>query len=467
MVDYNQQLYQLTSRTEIENHQKCERAYYFRKIYGGRGIVPSYGAIPLVTGSSIHLGVESMTTAMRDNKPVDVDGAVKTAIADYEGRVKGRMLSDTLSDAQQWVKSEQRALAAALIRVWHKVELPRLAAEYRVVQSEKSTAFSLSDELRIRFMGKVDAVLENLDSGEPYAYSLKSVKMWSPRSESSYSTDLQGLTESMSISEQRRIFNESLQPEILAIKRSYKEGRLTKEVAQEQLRLVVAKRLASVVMGVRFCFLVKGQRWPLYGPDGEKIGKWTDSPWLVGYYRESPSGMEFAHSDKTYKPENKSGYGKLGKGWVKFNTWDGNKIAKSIGGLKGWLELLASGEVQPDLPSPFDTHVITPTPRFPHREELDSTLIQIRSVAERIERNRRELLEYEVDTPEFYNALDRLFPQTRRNCYWPNDCDYLYACYKASRGQDLLDPTGPYEERTPHHDLEMAELLGEREEERE
>ncbi len=453
MIENKSSIYQYTSRTEIENGQKCKRAFFFRKVYGGRGIVPSFASVPLATGSAVHKGVETMAMQVLMGKPVDVTGAVKAAKACYTEEVANKVLAETLSEKQEFVKREQSALVAALVRVWHKVELPRLLGEYRITQSEKSIAFNLSETHRIRFMSKADLMLESLETGEPYVYSLKTAKQWTPRAEASYSTDLQGLTESLGAMEERRDYNTRRKAKIAEIRERYKKGEISKEAALADISAIPPEMIEQV-MGVRFCFLIKGQRWPMYGPDGEVLGKWTDSPWLYGYRRIGPGEIEYAHSDKVYKPENKSGYGKLGKGWEKFSVYDGGEASKAVGGIKGWIEMLASGEIQPELDSPLNMGVITPVPRFPHREELVSTLIQIRSEAEVLEESRRKWL---VDPSS--ETLDKEFPQTRRNCHWPTDCDYSYACYKASPGQDLLDPTSPYEERKPHHDVEEFEEM--------
>lgn len=452
--------YALTSRTEIENWQKCKRAWYYRKVYGENGIVPAYASVPLATGGAIHKGVEYMMTCWLAGKPIDVNQAVREAKAEYAKQVSDTMLSDTLTEQQNWTKREQSALVAALVRVWHKVELPRLQAEYDIEQSEKSLAFNLSESQRIRFMSKADAILLTKDGGEPIVYSLKTIKEWSARSEASYNTDLQGLTESLGIMEQRRELNQHIVDEQKRIRKLYKDGTITKEGALASLARL-PKLVSEQVMGVRFCFLVKGPRWPMYGPDGEKVGKWTDSPFLVGYRRVGPGGIEYAHSDKTWKPENKSGYGKLGKGWERFSVYDGGEASKAVGGIKGWIEMLANGEIQPELPSPLETHVVTPVPRFPHREELQSALIQIRSEAEAAE-IARKFVQRPLD--ETVSTLDREFPQTRRNCHWPTECDYLYACYRAAPDQDLLDPMSPYVARVPHHEVEARELAGDDEE---
>lgn len=449
--------YQYTSRTEIENWQKCKRAFFFRKVYGGMGIVPSFRSVPLATGSSVHKGVETLTMQMLAGKPIDLAAAIKEAKEHYANEVAGKVLSETLSDRQEFVKKEQMALTVALVRLWHKIELPRLTAEYRITQSEKSLAFMLSHEQRVRFMSKADLMLESLESGEPYVYSLKTVKEWTPRAEASYSSDLQGLTESLGGIMYRRDYNEHRRETIAKIKAQYKAGELSRESAKAMIEKLPSE-LIEQIMGVRFCFLVKGKRWPIYGPDGEIQGKWTDSPLLYGYRRMNPGDIEYAHSDKVWKPENKSGYGKLGKGWEKFPVYDGSPAAKEVGGVKGWLDMLASGDIQPELDNPLQMSVITPVPRFPHREELDSTLVQIRTEAENAEIARKEW----NASPTDY-TLDKFFPQTRRSCHWPTDCDYLYACYKASPGQDLLDPMSPYEARTPHHDVELADKDGEEE----
>ena len=451
--------YQYTSRTEIETWQKCKRAYFFRKVYGGRGIVPSFASVPLATGSAVHKGVETMAMQFLTGEKVSVGKAIKAARAEYQKQVAERILAETMTERQEWVKQEQEALVEGLVRVWHKIELPRLTAEYEIVQSEKSLSFNLSGEWRLRFMSKADLLLANRETGEPYVYSLKTVKDWTARAEASYSTDLQGLTESIGAMEQARQFNARREYDIKVIKAQYKAGMLTKEQALATIQ-AKAPKMIERVMGVRFCFLVKGPRWPLFSPDGEKLGKWTDSPLLYGYRRQGPGDTEYAHSDKTWKPENKSGFGKLGKGWEKFSVFEDNEASRAVGGIKGWIEMLASGTIQPDLENPLEAMVITPTPRFPYQEELDSALVQITSEQVAAEKARRQWL---ADPTRL--TLDKEFPQTRRSCHWPTPCDYLYACYKASEGQDLLDPMSPYEARTPHHDVEKLDEDGEEREE--
>lgn len=455
-------IHQVTSRSEIENWQKCRRAYFWRKIYGGNGIVPSFRAVPLVSGSAVHKGVETMLSAWEAGKTPDVDVAVRVAKDYYAEEVKDRQLGDTLSERQQWTKREQSGLVAALIRAWHKVELPRLQKQFELRMTEKSTAFTLDRDIGIRFMAKADALLLSKADQEPYVYSLKTMKEWSERSEKSYATDLQGITESLAVHEWYKELNYHRQQQVDRIKLDYAAGKITKEKAKEFIASLPAKAVEEV-MGVRFCFLVKGKRWPLFDSDGNKVGKWTDSPFLVGYYREGPMGMEFAHSNSRYAPENKSGYGKLGKGWEKFWVYDGGTASKAVGGIKGWIELLASGEVQPDLPSPLETHVLSPEPRFPGRAELASGLVQIRSEAVSAEIGRRKWLEATAEGNEnmMQYVLDEHFQQTRRSCQWPLECDYWYACFKASPGQDLLDPMSLYEPRQPHHDIEKDMLEGE------
>lgn len=446
--------YAMTSRSEIENWQKCKRSWYFRKVYGGRGIVPSYAGVPLVAGSAVHKGVESLMTDILMKRPPDVDNAVKAARANYLEAVADRQLGDTLSERQAATKREQLALCAALVRVWHKVELPRLLAEYEIVQTERSSMFRLSENPPLMFMAKADAILLNKETRHPYVYSLKTAKEWTTRSENSYSTDLQGLTESLAVMAEARTANERRAEAIRTIKAEYKSGKLSKDLAIGKIEQLGPEAIETV-MGVRFCFLIKGKRWPLYDADGNKNGMWTDSPFLYGYRRVGPGFIEYAHTNSRVELGNKSGYGKLGKGWEKFCIYDGGEASKAVGGVRGWIELLASGEVQPDMPNPLDSHVVTPTPRFPYKEELESTLVQITS--EGVAAERAKLVWEES------GDLDKEFPQTRRNCYWPTDCDYLHACYKATAGQDLLDPSSPYEQRTPHHDLE-ANMLGDGEE---
>ena len=409
--------------------------------------MPSYASVPLVTGSAVHKGVEVLAQQVLAGSEVKLAPALRATKEEYEKDVANRVLADTLTDAQEQVKEEQLALALGLVRIWYRIELPQLLAEYEIVQSEKSMEFVLSEALRIKFLSKADLLLKSRETGELYVYSLKTVKDWTKRSEASYSNDLQGLTETLGAMMFAKAHNALRTSRINWVRQQYKDGVISKDKALANIA-GMEEPLIERIMGVRFCFLVKGPRWPIYGPDGEELGKWTDSPLLYGYRRQGPGDIEYAHSDKVYKPENKSGFGKLGKGWEKFPTYKGPE-SEAVGGVKGWIAKLATGEMQPELENPLTKMVIAPTPRFPYESELASTLVQITSEQETAELARRE---WEANpTPA---TLDKYFPQSRRSCQFPLPCSYLYACYKATANQNLLDPSSPYEERTPHHSIE-------------
>ena len=252
---------------------------------------------------------------------------------------------------------------------------------------------------------KCDALFqEKSDSKQYLGYSLKTQKSWSYRSERGYRKDLQGVIEKLGI-------EYSFQGQREAIEEAIANLELIELKENPKIIQYLQKNLPpEKIMGIKFCFLIKGDRKEeknelvsngnkgvrilseneLLNSKQNEVAKklvesnifanqqrssdsywYTSNPLIYGYKKITPSEILYAHSDKTIKPENKSGFGKLGKGWESFNVWE----CEEVGLVKGWIDLIMEGKVQGDLPNPVRESVISPIEFYRSEKEIDKRWI--------------------------------------------------------------------------------------------
>ena len=440
----------LTSRSMAELYQKCPRARYYTQFYVDvtsthtdsvvfgeqdnftNGIVPVYSSIPLVTGSSVHRGVEHLLKRAKLNANVlsedDCDGAVTVAQMLYAEEIgdAGFERSTIASDNQhEEVYREQLALTEALVRAWWFVELPMILDRFSIVSVEKDIAVPLT--AGITWMAKVDALLRDKKDKSLYAYSLKTAKEFTKRTEASYKDDLQGVTETWAIEEFGR-----------------QKGK--------EIRM----------MGVRFCFLVKGKRHPEnYDWDDENAKYITSSPLIRGWKNITPMDIQYAHSQWFPNKDNKSGKGRLGKGWEGFKVWE-----DYLGGVKGWIEALARNVYQPEIGDILGKQVVTPNEYFKDQVDINSTMNELISQESRVQQGVSVMYEAvaEGSMDEYASVLDDFFPRYRHSCNYPTECCYKPICWDGcdplhdTKNGDIL-----YQIRTPHHEIEQERLGKEKE----
>ena len=203
-----------TSRSAVESYQDCPRFRYNQYFLGGKGLVAKAKSVPLVTGSTVHRGVEHMLNRVRINEPVNVDIAVQEAIREYvnECELEGFRFSGkgTDTDKQQWFTfNEQKALAEGLIRAWAIVELPEIQRQFKVLAVERDI-IPIEIAPGVMFQAKVDAEFQKLEGNDFINYSLKTMKQWDERAENSYKSDLQGITEIWAVEEDSKRCDERL-----------------------------------------------------------------------------------------------------------------------------------------------------------------------------------------------------------------------------------------------------------------
>lgn len=448
-----------TSRSQIEDYQKCPRLRYWRQFYKGKGITPSRKSIPLSTGSCIHAGVEYLFGWAKHEQgsgtsSLEWETAIENAVTAgkklyYElvfdsGFMTG---NGTLNDInQRYTYNEQVALTEALIRAWAMKELPYIIREYEIVGTEKEITVNLPGT-DIVFQARVDAELKHRGDGSYYNYSLKTAKMWNERSDKSYRKDLQGLTEIWAVENEREGLNGFTEGIIHSLEQLRSKNYILQQNVNQITNFLNTKLPTrnKVVDAVKFCFLIKGYRRESgkdfgYYSEGDKSGRYvTYNPLIRGYKNITTTGVSYAHSYKFLNSNNKSGMGALGKGWEPFNVWED----AGVGGVRGWIEMLEKQTIQPECGDIIKSLVITPISYDRNKIEVDSAIGQITN---------QEKIIFDWIQGDMWE-LDKLFPQYRHSCHWPSDCEMLDACWKPEVNSDPVG-SGLYQIRTPHHQAE-------------
>jgi hypothetical protein len=436
-----------TSRSSIELSQSCPRKRYLHDFYDGIGVVP-FGRSPhLATGSAVHEGIGHLTKriklldgAILGDPQGEIDVAVQIATSWFQNECENKKFygKGVRTDRQtEHTYKEQLALVEALVRAWGMVEMPNLVNRFRVIGTEREIAVKLAEG--VDFQARVDSELQEREGGGYYNYSLKTTKEWNERMEVSYREDLQGITEVWAVEEDARVRRGIARECALAANKML--GRVDSEISKEGLRKIqkfmVGMAPVKKVMGVRFCFLCKGNRKQSDVQDPDSL--WvTYSPLIRGYKHFSPGGVEYAHSWFYPNAENRSGKGALGKGWEPFNVWESTEFT-----IKSWLELIGSGQIQPECGEVIKSQVVVPVEYYRNEREIVEGIVEIQ--------HQEEMVKYSSEQAALnQRILPVVFPKYRRSCHWPTECEYHKICYQPEVEGDILG-SGYYERRIPHH----------------
>jgi hypothetical protein len=435
-----------SSRSRYESLMHCLREGYFCYHYKNRGITRSSKEIALMTGIWIHKGLELIGKYLKEQKKKELPEDILEGIISHlkEGYFQevfpknwqeeggGFNLSEETIDEwtkerrelteqefvvrQQYTFDEQIALCEALLRVFCLRTLPRWMERYKIIAVENDMAFPLvkGEGWEVIQSAKIDWVLQEIATKDLYLVSFKSYKQYDNRTAKSASHDTQGLSESWAF--------------------------------DEYLKL---KKIDKRIMGIKMLYLIKGYRKETKRGSGSYE---TQSPLIRGYRKLTFEGPEYAHSWFIPKPENDSGIGIIGKAFEKFETFSGLGL-EELGGVKGWIELLASGSVQEELPDILEQQIIEPEPYMRHQRDIDSWLLQTKyreiDIAQRL--SKEGSAKHEV-------FLDVMFPQNRGACHYPQDCQFIDLCYgtEDERKDDPLEHGFVW--RKPHHEAELIQI---------
>jgi hypothetical protein len=404
----------LTSRSAIREFHRCPRARYYQYHHLGTGVVPASNSIPLVVGSAIHVGLESLILGE------DVEEAVSKTLASYEEMLAGRGFEpDSDKTDTYYVYCEQRALVEALIRVFNYRGLWPFLEEYDVLETEQEVPLQLFDGGLLE--SKADGLLRQRSTGDLFILSWKTTNSYDRRKEKDNETDDQGLSEWAAL--QSRFLRENA------------FGWKGDDCPQ--------------IAGVQMVYLKKGTRteWPadsgVYYQNSSLV-----RPWM----KDEFPAPAFAHS---WEWKDEVGGHRLGKGWRKVNIWE-------VMSIKEWIDLLASGRVQQEAGDYLAGCVIMPPPYVRKPQEIESWVEQVawqeRAISDMLEiidkERDREFPKYSEET-----FLNRYFPQHRRSCNYPTACSFKSLCFGPIHPDEAIE-SGKFIRREPHHAMEKEKFDG-------
>ncbi len=286
-------------------------------------------------------------------------------------------------------------------------------------------AFPIYDSLELAIIqsATIDWVLQERDSKDLYIVSFKSYREFNKNTAKIASHDTQGLSESWA-------FDEYLKQ----------------------------KGIAKQIMGVKMLYLIKGARKETKRGSGIKE---QNSPLIRAYRKLEEDGPVYAHSWFTPKPENDSGWGVIGRAYERIDVFNGVGLVE-LGGVKGWIDKLETGEVQPEAGDVLAKSLVEPKAYMRSQDDIDSWLRQTKSQEEEIGHRLAVGIGLEPGSKEHEVYMDVMFPQNRASChYYPgyeNDCPYINICHGTDEERtNLLEN---YVARTPHHKAELVQLQG-------
>ncbi len=444
-----------TSRSAVESFLSCPRYRYNQTMLEGKGVVAIKKSVPLVSGGAIHIGVGHMMNCLKLGNPVNVEKAVELGLMHYDNEVEeaGFRATEIRTDYQQWYTyQEQRCLVEGLIRCWHIVELPKIQEKYDVLGVEREIE-PIEIVPGVMFQARADAEMRVKETGDLHGYSLKTMKQWGEREESSYKGDLQGITETWAIEQDnKRIHDRWLElrdmlSTLMGTGDNYNIGNIT-NIGNMFTYMVKKQPKLERVMGVRFCFLIKGirKRTEYGSTDSEKLYV-TYSPLVRGYKRITPSSIEYAHSWFYPNPENKTGKSAIGKGWEPFNVWE------MEGGVKEWIEKIKDCKIQPECGDIIKQQVITPMEYFRDEEEITEAIREVAAQESRIRDSWLQMQQGGEEIKQYH--LDTTFPHNRDHCqfHYGQPCEYRELCWSMEVKSNPLG-SGLYSIRVPHHESE-------------
>lgn len=450
----------LTDRTRVIQYHECPRRRWYGTFYPikGRqiGIVPKKLNIPLATGTWTHHGLAMLLSG------TDIEKAVNEAKKGYWQEIKDRGLQIEPGEDVAYVADEQCALVEGMLRAYAVSQLPALLEEFEVLEVEREECWQMDEwgsisaypEIKqagpvheLWFMSRLDALLLEKSSGDLYVQSYKTSGGWDSRKSKQNEHDMQGLSELASVENRLARWWTQLHAENSGNVEAFTWG---KEINPKLAELLKHSPAPPKIQGIKMQFLMKGDRKEQPKGSGHRI---QYSPLIRGYKKEGVASPEYAFTWQWINPETgketKLYYGH----WKPFNAWE------TEGGVKAWIELLASGTIQPEAGrDPLGDQFISPVPYFRQDRDVQSWMTSTKYQERLVWEHAQECIRAmeSGDKEKFQTLLDQYFPMYngRGACHYPYDCSYVEICHGVAVGDDPLG-SGLYVARTPHHEDEL------------
>ena len=172
----------LIDRSRVVAREECPRMRYLTYDFEGTGVESDSQALPLLAGIAIHSAHARLLMGE------SVDQVVTDVIGSYKVEMAARGLLGI--DVTEALIREQSSLLEGMLRMWTKVRLPALLADYDVMSVEKAWRWTLTPGLQQSL--RMDAILRRKDTGLIFILDFKTVsypsEIWGEKFEHDHQT---------------------------------------------------------------------------------------------------------------------------------------------------------------------------------------------------------------------------------------------------------------------------------------
>jgi PD-(D/E)XK nuclease superfamily len=401
-----------TSRSQIEDFERCPRLCYYRYHYGGTGL-EGYGIqLEAEMGTAIHTGIEVLLQGYSvDTAVYDATVYINLAIA------KDPTPPHLLTDNRRFEYEEAPALVEACVRGWALARLPRIVTQGKCLSIEREHPIKFTTEggQVVGLQTRPDIVWQRTTDGAVFIRNIKTTKVVDDKFREQWKIDMQTLSEPLAV-----------------------------EQTGVQVSGVIVEGVAK---GKKLDFPASAL------PD--LAGKYYhNNPLIYGWHREAEPPFTMEQWEHRYEWTDLSGqHRRLGKGYRKVPIWRAYP-----GGVAAWINHVWSEDA-----SAFDDLFVELEPILRSDYEIErwkrQTLGHVakrQSQANNVEAAR---LGDKLGIIGPYDTLiDSAFPMhtSNGNCIWPRRCTYWSLCH----GTAAADPigSGEFQPRTPHHPIPVEDL---------
>lgn len=393
-----------TNRSGQNQFQRCPRAGYLGQFLprNGKpvGIDLKGKPFQMLAGIYIHEGIASLLSG----KPVD--DAVNDALMRLDGEVDWDGVMTYGCEPQQ-VRQELEMHVEGLIRGWAIKRLPYFLNEFEILELETdhSLPFASSEIEDVEFEFKPDAVLKHKTTGLIYILSLKTTSTAGAndsRKSGDAESDVQGLSEIWGVEEWSGLsVNGVIMEYILTGKKDITENEFT-----------------------------KSKTWTQFNP---LIRGWKDQATGQIAWRYQWEQL----NEDTGEVQTK----RLGKKFQRIN-------ALEYGGVKEWVDLLASGGMFPNTSEYSDPlrEVFVSIEYYRRPEDIEEWLESTKAQEIRVSKSIARV--NDATEGNFTSRLREEFPMYRHSCNYPVKCQFFEICH----GSAGLDPfMNGFKWRESHH----------------
>lgn len=412
----------LSDRSRMLVRRSCEVKWWLNYHAGpdGLGIESALESEDLIVGQAVHTGLEGVVGSVgvpgdesRD-WPGEAYNYVMEKFNSGELLIQGDdILTQSLPELATVLAEEQAWLAYALVWTFGRRHLSSLLEEYEVVGLEMEIPWLLGteeftldcrderDELRfphvIIMMSRLDGLLRSKTDGKLYILEYKTKKEFDLETAQGLEISSQGAAQ----------------------------------------MLAAYNRFGEYPAGVLYYYLLKGEKRQDKELGYKRYETSIVRPYWSGHGQES---TDYAFSYWFEKADGNKG--RLGNNWKRVDIWKDRQI-----GIEQWLEMLDSGEIQPQLGTDWlDGVIVKPELIVWSKERLAKWLKG--AVA-----HERRYVGYRDGSKD----VEELWANDDRCWEWRQRCRFFPICHEG-RGVEEMLMSGRYKVREPNHKLELEEV---------